>query len=503
MSRRQVERRLDLPVRLRRRLAVLPFVEGCAGRASRPLRPAAGPRRLRPCRDPVRGSPRGRGGRRRRGSERSAACRCARRRRGRWGSRPAQLPAGRLWPTGRLIAWHPHQVESAQRLLATGGWAEPTLPRSRVPGYGNCRAERTIDRPRRVCRRGRLIWYDPPRRFSEGTAGRDMTRIAIYDTTLRDGSQGEGVNFSLQDKLLITGRLDELGVDYIEGGYPLSNPKDAAYFREVADLDLNHAKVVAFGMTRRRDCAPQDDTGMQALVAAGTPAVTIVGKSWDMHVSEVLGVSLDENLRMISDSVGYLPRERPRSHLRRRALLRRLQAEPRLRPPDPPRRRRGRAPRGSCSATPTAVRCPRRSPEPSKPSAPRSTCRSASTRTTTASWRSPTRWPPSAGRNADPGYDQRDRRAVRQRRPLLGDRQPRLEVPGLRPLTPRKPREARRGLALRLRDGEHELPPRPAVRRDVRLRPQGGMHVHGVRKLASSYEHIDPALVGQREAACW
>jgi 2-isopropylmalate synthase len=113
------------------------------------------------------------------------------------------------------------------------------------------------------------------------------------------------VNFSLQDKLLITGRLDELGVDYIEGGYPLSNPKDAAYFREVADLDLEHAKVVAFGMTRRRDCAPEDDTGMQALVAAKTPAVTIVGKSWDLHVREVLGVSLDENVRMIADSVGY------------------------------------------------------------------------------------------------------------------------------------------------------------------------------------------------------
>src|SRR5579871_3611812 len=132
-----------------------------------------------------------------------------------------------------------------------------------------------------------------------------MTRIAIYDTTLRDGSQGEGVNFSLQDKLLITGRLDELGIDYIEGGYPLSNPKDAAYFREVVDLDLAHAKVVAFGMTRRRDCAPEDDTGMRALVEAGTPAVTIVGKSWDLHVREVLGVSLDENLRMIADSVGF------------------------------------------------------------------------------------------------------------------------------------------------------------------------------------------------------
>ncbi|HMB02643.1 MAG TPA: citramalate synthase, partial [Isosphaeraceae bacterium] len=135
--------------------------------------------------------------------------------------------------------------------------------------------------------------------------GPDMTRIATYDTTLRDGSQGEGVNFSLQDKLLITQRLDALGIDYIEGGYPLSNPKDAAYFRAVRDLDLGHARITAFGMTRRRDLAAEDDGGMKALVAAGTPAITLVGKSWDFQAREVLGVSLDENLRMIADSVAF------------------------------------------------------------------------------------------------------------------------------------------------------------------------------------------------------
>src|SRR3954469_7647424 len=123
-----------------------------------------------------------------------------------------------------------------------------------------------------------------------------MTRIATYDTTLRDGSQGEGVNFSLQDKLLITARLDALGIDYIEGGYPLSNPKDAAYFRAVRDLDLAHARVTAFGMTRRRDLAAEDDVGMRALVGSEAPVITIVGKSWDLHVHDVLGVSLDENL---------------------------------------------------------------------------------------------------------------------------------------------------------------------------------------------------------------
>jgi 2-isopropylmalate synthase len=132
-----------------------------------------------------------------------------------------------------------------------------------------------------------------------------MTRIFMYDTTLRDGSQGEGVNFSLQDKLLITARLDEAGFDYIEGGYPLSNPKDAAYFLAARDLDLKHAKLAAFGMTRRRDVAAEDDQGMKALVNAGTPAITVVGKSWDLHVHDVLNVSLDENLRMIGDSIAF------------------------------------------------------------------------------------------------------------------------------------------------------------------------------------------------------
>jgi 2-isopropylmalate synthase len=132
-----------------------------------------------------------------------------------------------------------------------------------------------------------------------------MTRIQIYDTTLRDGSQGEGINFSLQDKLLITRRLDELGVDYIEGGYPLSNPKDFEYFQEARKLTLRHAKVAAFGMTRRKNCRPAEDTCLKALVDARTSVVTIVGKTWDMHVREVIGTTLEENLRMIYDSISF------------------------------------------------------------------------------------------------------------------------------------------------------------------------------------------------------
>jgi 2-isopropylmalate synthase len=130
--------------------------------------------------------------------------------------------------------------------------------------------------------------------------------IEIYDTTLRDGSQGEGVNFSLEDKLAITRRLDAAGVDFIEGGYPLSNPKDAQYFARVKALDLRQAKVCAFGMTRRRGMAAADDPGMKALLEAGTSVVTIVGKTSAFHVTEVLGVSREENLAMITDTVRHL-----------------------------------------------------------------------------------------------------------------------------------------------------------------------------------------------------
>ena len=120
------------------------------------------------------------------------------------------------------------------------------------------------------------------------------------------------MTFSVQDKLLITQRLDELGFDFIEGGYPLSNPKDAEYFQRVRDLDLTHATLCAFGMTRRRDIAAEDDVGLKALVAAETPAVTVVGKTWDLHVNEVLRVSREENRAMIADSVAFLHAENRR-----------------------------------------------------------------------------------------------------------------------------------------------------------------------------------------------
>jgi 2-isopropylmalate synthase len=130
--------------------------------------------------------------------------------------------------------------------------------------------------------------------------------IEIYDTTLRDGSQGEGVNFSLEDKLAITRRLDEAGIDFIEGGYPLSNPKDAQYFARARELKLCHSRICAFGMTRRRGMTAAEDPGMKALLDAGTSVVTIVGKTSAFHVTEVLGVSREENLAMIFDTVRFL-----------------------------------------------------------------------------------------------------------------------------------------------------------------------------------------------------
>jgi 2-isopropylmalate synthase len=127
--------------------------------------------------------------------------------------------------------------------------------------------------------------------------------VRIYDTTLRDGSQREGLSFSLGDKLRVARLLDEFGVDYIEGGWPGSNPKDADFFR---DVRTRHAKVVAFGSTRRAGSRAQEDQNLKALLEAGTPAVALVGKSSTLHVARVLETSLEENLAMIRDSVAFM-----------------------------------------------------------------------------------------------------------------------------------------------------------------------------------------------------
>lgn len=133
-----------------------------------------------------------------------------------------------------------------------------------------------------------------------------MKSIRVYDTTLRDGAQREGISFSVSDKLEVVKLLDTLGVDYIEGGWPGSNPKDMEFFERVQDLSLKQAKIAAFGSTRRAGISVQKDANVQALLEANTPVVTVVGKSWDFHVSHALGTTPAENTAMIADTISYL-----------------------------------------------------------------------------------------------------------------------------------------------------------------------------------------------------
>ena len=133
-----------------------------------------------------------------------------------------------------------------------------------------------------------------------------MTLIKIYDTTLRDGTQGEGIAFSAEDKVKIALRLDQLGVHYIEGGWPGSNPKDLEFFRRIQDHSLSSAKITAFGSTRRPKIAVTDDPNLKALLDSGAPVCTIFGKTWDFHVLTALQTTLEENLAMIQESVAYL-----------------------------------------------------------------------------------------------------------------------------------------------------------------------------------------------------
>ena len=132
------------------------------------------------------------------------------------------------------------------------------------------------------------------------------THIKVYDTTLRDGTQGEGISFSVTDKLLITEKLDQFGVDYIEGGFPGSNPRDITYFQEAKSLKLKHARIAAFGSTRRAGGKASDDAQLKTLLDSGVPVMTLVGKTWTLHVTEILRTTLEENLAMIEDSIAYL-----------------------------------------------------------------------------------------------------------------------------------------------------------------------------------------------------
>lgn len=137
-----------------------------------------------------------------------------------------------------------------------------------------------------------------------------MQKVDIYDTTLRDGSQREGVSLSVADKIKITEKLDQFGIDYIEGGWPGSNPKDIDYFRRASKIKLKHARLCAFSSTRRPGIQIEEDQNIRALVESNTGTVTIFGKSWDFHVHDALKTTLKENLLMISDTVKYLKNHR-------------------------------------------------------------------------------------------------------------------------------------------------------------------------------------------------
>ena len=203
------------------------------------------------------------------------------------------------------------------------------------------------------------------------TAGR-VTSVELYDATLRDGMQGEGMSLSAHEKMRVAHRLDELGVHLIEAGFPSSNPKELELFELLAGETFDHAQIAAFGMTRRRGVRADEDEGLRVLATCFAPVCTIVGKTWALHLEKVVRVDRDENLRD-DRGVGRVPRRRRQArHLRRRALLRRLPRRPRLRARVPARPRRAAARRPCACATRTARRCRTRWPRRRPRSWPRS-----------------------------------------------------------------------------------------------------------------------------------
>ena len=133
-----------------------------------------------------------------------------------------------------------------------------------------------------------------------------MQEVILYDTTLRDGCQAEDISFTVEDKVRIAKKLDDLGIHYIEGGWPGSNPKDMRFFKEIRGVTFKHAKITAFGSTARAGILPEEDRNLKSLISAKTSVVTIFGKSWDIHVRAALRIKLAENIKLISDTVSYL-----------------------------------------------------------------------------------------------------------------------------------------------------------------------------------------------------
>ena len=133
-----------------------------------------------------------------------------------------------------------------------------------------------------------------------------MKLVKIYDTTLRDGSQAEGISYSVTDKIRIVKELDLLGIHFIEGGWPGSNPKDMEFFLKMGRVKLNNSKLAAFSMTRRLNLKAKNDPNINSLLKSNADIITIVGKTWDLHVTDVLKATLAENIEMIKDTISYL-----------------------------------------------------------------------------------------------------------------------------------------------------------------------------------------------------
>ena len=191
-----------------------------------------------------------------------------------------------------------------------------------------------------------------------------MRRVFIYDTTLRDGAQCEGVSFSCEDKLDILRRLDSFGTDFVEGGWPGSNPRDDEFFARASSLGLTNTALTAFGSTRRYGVRPEDDANLKALASCPAEWCCIFGKSWDFQVTEALGISLEDNLAMVEDSVAFLASKGKRVMFDAEHFF------------------------------PTADRCRPRWRRGAGTTSPASGYRSGSTATTTPTWPPPARSPP-------------------------------------------------------------------------------------------------------------
>ena len=222
-------------------------------------------------------------------------------------------------------------------------------------------------------------------------------QVQIYDTTLRDGMQGEGMSLSAEEKLRVAHALDDLGIHLIEAGFPASNPKEEAVFALLAKEHFTNAEVAAFGMTRRRDTNADDDPALRLLADCFAPVTTLVGKTWRLHLEKVTKVDPDENLRMIAESVGFLSTNGKRVVYDAEHFFDAFREDSALRAPVPQGRGRGRRRDRRRSATRTARASPVRSRPPPRASSrsSASTPPSASTPTTTPAVAPPTRSSPS------------------------------------------------------------------------------------------------------------